>query len=293
MGMTSGHALFAGLATALALLLGNACGSTGGHLYALPVGGDDAEGGFSGGDASAPTAFDAHIEEKNVTVTFVTLSCANACATVKAVASGGDPPYTFSWDDGSTSATRQVCPASSTVYSVKATDTGSAGEFPRPAATVQVPLTANVLACPDGGLVDGGPGDGTSDCVDILTVTPPSGTVSGPGTQVCSGNSIPGAIAAFGASVSLQAGQEYEIVENVTGTLLTAAPTWDLHGAATSCVSTPGDQLLGSLTFDPGVPRQSICFRATADYPAINWSSSSLAAGAGQGIYSLCHGCGH
>jgi hypothetical protein len=30
---------------------------------------------------------------------------------VEAVATGGQPLYTFAWDDGSTSASRQVCPA--------------------------------------------------------------------------------------------------------------------------------------------------------------------------------------
>jgi hypothetical protein len=175
---------------------------------------------------------------------------------------------------------------------VKVTDTAGTGEFPRPAETAQVPLTADATACPDGGVADGSPGVEPSDCEDILTVTPPAGTVSGPGAEVCPANALPGAIAAFGAPASREAGQEYEIVENVTGTLLTTAPTWDLYGAARSCSSAPGDQLLGSLTFDPSVPRQSICFRATANYAAINWSSSSLAAGVGQGIYQLCHGCG-
>jgi hypothetical protein len=291
--MTSRRASLVGpLLGAFALSCGSACGSGGGNLYSLPVGDDDGGGAFARGDAAASAGFDAHIEEKHVTVTFVTVACAGDCATVQAVATGGVLPYSFVWDDGSTSATREVCPTSSTMYYVKATDTGSTGEVPRPAETVQVPLTASVLACPEGGVADGGPIDGASDCEDILTVTPPSGTVSGPGTQVCAANAIPGAIAAFGAPASLQAGQEYEIVENVTGTLLTAAPTWDLYGAASSCSSTPGDQLLGSLTFDPGVPRQSICFRATADCAAINWSSSSIAAGVGQGIYQLCHGCG-
>jgi hypothetical protein len=295
MGMTSKRvSLVRPLLGAVALSCGGACGSGGGgNHYSLAVGDDDGGGGaFAGADAGVSAGFDAHIEENHVTIMFVTLACAGDCATVQAVATGGLLPYSLLWDDGSTSSTRKVCPSSSTMYFVKATDTGSTGEVPRPAETVQVPLTASVLTCPDGGIADGSPGDGASDCEDLLTVTPPSGTVSGPGTQVCSANAIPGAIAAFGAPASLQARQEYEIAENVTGTLLTAAPTWDLYGAASSCSSTAGDQLLGSLTFDPGVPRQSICFRATADYAAINWSSSSIAAGAGQGIYQLCRGCG-
>jgi hypothetical protein len=82
-------------------------------------------------------------------VTFITLSCTGPCAEVEAVASGGDPPYMFAWEDGSTRATRQVCPTSSTSYRVKVTDTGSSGEFSRAPETTQVSLAASVIACPD------------------------------------------------------------------------------------------------------------------------------------------------
>jgi hypothetical protein len=290
MGVTTPRRAWAVGPLVSALALG--CGSPG-NSYGLTVGSDEGGGGaFAGSDATASSALDAHIEENHVTVTFVVLSCAGPCADVVAVPTGGHAPYTFEWNDGSTAASRHVCATSNASYLVKVTDTAGTGEFPRPAETVQIPLSAEVIACPDAGLADGSAGSGPSDCQDILTVTPPSGTVSGPGTEVCSANAIAGAIAAFGAPASLEAGQEYEIVENVTGTLLTNAPTWDLYGAATACSSTTGDQLLGSLTFDPGVPRQSICFRATANYPAINWSSSSLAAGVGEGVYQLCRGCG-
>ncbi len=131
------------------------CGG-GGNAYSLPVGSDDAGGGsFLGDDAGSTGTFDAHIEENHITVTIVTLTCAGDCASVEAVATGGHPPYTFAWDDGSTSASRMVCPTSSTRYAVKVTDTGSSGELTRPAQTVQVPLTADVLACPDGGSAPG------------------------------------------------------------------------------------------------------------------------------------------
>ena len=112
-----------------------------------------------GTDASGPGAFDAYIEQNHVTVTFITLSCSGKCATVEAVGTGGYPPYMFKWDDGSKSAMRQFCPTSSTNYNVKVTDTGTSGELARAPETVQVPLAANVLACPDGGLLacsDGG-----------------------------------------------------------------------------------------------------------------------------------------
>ncbi len=124
--------------------------------YALDVGSDDGGSAiaFGPGSASAPAAFDAHIEDDRVMVTFVTLSCAGACATVQAVGTGGYPPYTYAWDDGSTNPTRHICPASDASYSVKVTDQGTSGELARPAETVQVPLTANFLACRDAGTPD-------------------------------------------------------------------------------------------------------------------------------------------
>jgi len=86
-----------------------------------------------------------------VAVKVITLSCAGDCAMVEAVGTGGLPPYSFKWDDGTTSATRQVCPTSSTSYDVKVTDTGTVGEVPRPAETAQASVTADLLSCPDGG----------------------------------------------------------------------------------------------------------------------------------------------
>jgi hypothetical protein len=150
------------------------CGSSGGNLYSLPVGDDDGGGGsFAGTDATASGAFDAHIEQNHVMVTIVTVSCAGRCADVEAVATGGQPPYTFAWDDGSTSASRQVCPASSTNYFVKVTDTATVGELARAAQTVQVPLTADVLACPEGGKPEAGASGDGGLCDDGAGVTLP------------------------------------------------------------------------------------------------------------------------
>jgi hypothetical protein len=127
------------------------CGGNG--AKSLSVGSDTDDGGLSfvSGDAGGPGPLDAYVEQDKIAVRFITLSCSGDCATVEAVGTGGYPPYTFAWDDGPTNATRQVCPTSTTAYSVKVTDTGSASEFPRPPESVQVGLAANVLACPDGG----------------------------------------------------------------------------------------------------------------------------------------------
>jgi hypothetical protein len=265
------------------------CGSAPNN-YNLPVGSDDGGGSFAGGDASAGAGpLDAFIEQNGVHVTLVTLGCAGDCATVQAVATGGNPPYDYAWDDGSTNPVRSVCPASNVRYSVTATDTATTGEFPHPASTVKVPLEADVFACPEAGPS----GADAGDCETILTVTPPSSTVTGPGGMVCSTGST-GSISAFAATVPLAMGQEYEIEEDVTGTLLlgSAPPLWDFYGVSGDCAATSGGELLGSLTFDPGTPHQSFCFTATADHAAIDWTSNAVAAGVGQGVYQLCKGCG-
>src|SRR5689334_12907684 len=84
-----------------------------GSSPALIVGEDGAGGtdGRSGGggdtfiaerDATASTELRAHVESPpGTTVTFITLACAGACADVLAVASGGNEPYSMTWEDGS------------------------------------------------------------------------------------------------------------------------------------------------------------------------------------------------
>ena len=109
------------------------CGSSGGSPYSFDVGSDEGGPSFvASGLDGGQNGFDAYVENsKHVAVQFVTLSCSNSCAIVEAVGTGGYPPYSFKWDNGSTTATRQVCPSSSASYNVKVTDTGSAGEISR------------------------------------------------------------------------------------------------------------------------------------------------------------------
>jgi hypothetical protein len=134
------------------------CGSSGQEQ--LSLGSDDGGPSFGtgSGDAAGAAALDAYIEQDHVAVKFITLSCSGDCATVQAVGTGGYAPYTFRWDDGTTSATRLVCPTSSTSYSVQVTDTGTSGELARAAASVRGSLAASVIACPDGGPSDAGSG---------------------------------------------------------------------------------------------------------------------------------------
>jgi hypothetical protein len=275
-----------GLLAALATVC---CGSAGGQdkglLGPTSPGGEDDGGVFDRADAAA-AAFDAYIKVGQVAITFVTLGCSNGCADVEAVPTGGTAPYTFAWSDGATGATRHVCPASTSTFHVDVTDAATTGEFPTPAETVGASLTANVIACPEAGL----PGAGVSNCTPILTVSPPSGTVSGTGAESCTSGST-SSLSAFSATASLKKGETYTIKQDVTGTVLAGRASWNIYGSAARCASPPGGQLLGTLTFDPSATTNSFCFTAADDYSAIDWEFTSVAAGVGQGVYSLCNGC--
>jgi hypothetical protein len=155
----STRALFAWMVGSAAVL-GGACGGTAGGPHYNLLTGSDAEGGIFAGDAGLPGPLDASIEENHLKVELITLSCPGECAEVEAVATGGHPPYTFAWEDGSTHPIREVCPTSNASYRVEVTDTGATGELSRPSETAQASLTADVLACPDGGTADSGPSGG-------------------------------------------------------------------------------------------------------------------------------------
>jgi hypothetical protein len=143
---------------------------------------------------------DAHIEQSHITVTIVTVSCSGPCADVVAVAAGGHAPYSFLWDDGSTSASRTVCPTSSTHYDVRVTDTGTSGELARPAQTVDVPLGAHVVACPDAGAADGGSHDASPPVCTTMT----SSVTGLPETLALD---VTGPVRYFAAGASLPAGK--------------------------------------------------------------------------------------
>ncbi len=144
----------------LLVLLTASCGSGARSGFAGEVGTYDADAGLalSANEGGGTAALDAHIEEDRLAVTSVTVSCSGGCATVEAVGTGGFPPYGYVWDDGSTSATKQICPASTTRYAVTVKDTGSSGEIARAPQTARASVTAEVLACPEGGLSDAGGG---------------------------------------------------------------------------------------------------------------------------------------
>jgi hypothetical protein len=134
----------------------------------------DAAGEFSGGsDASSANGPDVQIDQSHVAVDIVTVSCADGCADVQAVATGGQPPYSFAWNDGPTTPSRHLCPTANQTYEVTVTDAGRGGESPRGPETAQATLAANVLACADGGAspASGDAGDGGAG---TLCVTNPS-----------------------------------------------------------------------------------------------------------------------
>lgn len=116
---------------------------------------------------------DAYFEEQQMIITFVSLHCAGDCVDVQAVATGGNPPYTYSWDDGSTNAIRHLCPNTNTSYHVKVTDSGRSGEFAQSPVTVTVPLAAYVLACLDAGASPDG-------CDSVTNVSPSGANPYGP-----------------------------------------------------------------------------------------------------------------
>jgi hypothetical protein len=149
MDMTSWHPRDLRLVLLVAALT-TGCG--GKDHYVFDVGGDDAGGGsFASGEDGPPDAFVAQIEQNKMAIRFVTLSCAEGCATVEAVASGGRAPYHFAWNDGTSNPTRTVCPTSTTSYAVTVTDTGMGGELGSASETARASVTASVIACPDGG----------------------------------------------------------------------------------------------------------------------------------------------
>jgi hypothetical protein len=122
---------------------------------------------FQTADASA-SSLDAHIEDQGIVVTFITLSCADSCADIEAIATGGNPPYTYAWSDGTTGGTRRVCPSQTTTYQVTVTDSPRTGELAQPSHTGTASLDAAVFPCLEAGTPaasDASTGDASTLCV--------------------------------------------------------------------------------------------------------------------------------
>jgi hypothetical protein len=141
------------------LRVGNEPGTDGGAAAGAGggAGASGASGAAGGGVGSSDNALSVHVlDAAGLRITIVTLSCDAECAQIEAVASGGNPPYAFAWDDGSTEPVRRVCPEASGALSVSATDTGiESDEFVYEVHTARTVVTARVVDCSDAG-VDGG-----------------------------------------------------------------------------------------------------------------------------------------
>lgn len=125
-------------------------GGTGGFGGAAGVSGI---GGFGGTD----DALSAHVEEppSTMAIEVVTIGCAGDCANVIAVASGGHPAYSFVWNDGVTTAAREICASDTSTFRVTVTDTPiDDTEFHYDAQTVTAEITAQVIACASDGGTD-------------------------------------------------------------------------------------------------------------------------------------------
>jgi hypothetical protein len=115
--------------------------------------------------------------------------------------------------------------------------------------------------------------------------------VSGPGAQDCTTEA---GVPVLAAPASIQKGVEYEVTEDVSlSPIIGNPPTWNFYASPAVCYVPPGAQPIGSLTQDPNMKFESFCFRADADYAALDWTYTSVAAGLGQTTYRLCHGCSH
>jgi hypothetical protein len=115
--------------------------------------------------ASDAGALQARIEDiAGLEIELVTVSCAGACADIVAAARGGNPPYSFEWDDGSAVEARRVCPLEDQQLTLAVTDTAFENtEFGYEAQTARTAVTAKVLECPDAGPPAADAGSGEPD----------------------------------------------------------------------------------------------------------------------------------
>jgi hypothetical protein len=104
---------------------------------------------ITGGQAAAGSASPKARENKDALRLELRFVCDGECSEVEAVASGGNPAYTFAWEDGTTTAKRRLCAADGG-QQVTVTDTPiESAEFGYPGAAVTSTVTAAQLKCTD------------------------------------------------------------------------------------------------------------------------------------------------
>jgi hypothetical protein len=132
-------------------------GSVAGSGGASGASGFGGVGGFGGGDNTLTALITEPPSEMAIEV--ITVSCAGECRQVLAIATGGNAPYSFQWNDGVSGDSREICADDDTTFTVTANDTEIIdGEFPYAGQTASASVTMDVLACPADGGVDAGPG---------------------------------------------------------------------------------------------------------------------------------------
>lgn len=188
----------------VALLVCLICACSGGSSSDLRVGaepggkgggsaGTNAAGGGAGAGMGSDKTLGVEVEDIDKTrLEIITVACSGECADVEAIAHGGNPPYAFRWDDGSTDPRRHVCPAATTQLSVSVTDTAvDADEFQYEAQTASAEVTAQVLDCGDAGSCDRAGGGaipesghyvGTLACANGEHLSDPQAADGGPPT---------------------------------------------------------------------------------------------------------------
>jgi hypothetical protein len=190
---------------------------------------------------------------RKMTIEIVTLQCAGDCADVEAVAHGGNPPYAFAWEDGSTSATRHVCLDASATLRVAATDTAiDSEEFDYDAHTVYADVTATVLDCsqPDAGVPIG-----TGECAELAYMT------------VDAACPVPEAGVLNYLDAPIRAGVAYAYSVVGDGNYI-AGDGWDyeLWSSPDGCAQ---DELLGTYSLAQGPIDVHFCFTPTRSQPRL------------------------
>jgi hypothetical protein len=253
------------------------CGSSPSAGYALDVGGDDAAATrFIGADGGAGQGLDAYVEQGQVAVKVITLSCAGDCATVQAIGTGGSPPYSYAWEDGTTNPVRQLCPASDSAYSVQVTDTGETGEVPRPAQTAHTSVSANVLGCFDAGATCG-------DVVreNVTPAPPPTCTTDGGASSAALG------ITSLALPFPIDAGESYELSFALVGTQTDFLP-YTIYGETDSCAVS---DMLGTISLQGSNAQGSLCLHPGQTFANIGLSVGLATGNVTGATITLCKGC--
>ena len=156
---------------------GGSAGASGGAGVGNP------SGGQSGTVGTVDNALTVEVEDiDGMTIEIVTLACAGDCADIEAVAHGGNDPYTFEWEDGSTDPQRRVCLERSAELAVSVTDTAiTTDELGYEAQTVSTTVSAAVLDCsmpkPDAS-VPGSCGENAVETFQLFAKVPTESTAA-------------------------------------------------------------------------------------------------------------------